>query len=359
MAQKYFAHATIRAQEDEDGNASILGQAVEYMRVGYFGWGFRLALAPDSANDALAARKDSPDRDALALIAHDPARVLGRTNTGTLRFAPTSAGIDYEIDVNMADSEAVSAYEKVKRGEFTAASIGFYIVESHEEVLSDNSLDAEAPDVDVNVEVADEIDIIEVSVLAHGAFGGATSRVAANAHYQISATPKDLKNAFITPREAEELATEDIIETQIGEEEEVEAETEDETEGEVAAEGEIEVEEEEESSDDSDSEDEVESEEQSELEVEDETQEESDSDSEDITEDDGEGDTVSRNESQDGTDSGHAEEAESETDGGGADDGDDSDDGDTDSALSFQDARFQAADLGLIDLLPTKEDNDA
>ena len=363
MPQKYFAHATVKAQESEDGVSRIIGRAIEYNRVGYFGWGFRLAVPPNAANTSLESRKDSPDRDALALVAHNSAKVLGRTNQGTLRFTPGAEGVDYEIDVNMADPEGVSAYEKVKRGEFTASSIGFYIVESHEEVMADNSLDADVQDVQVNVEVADEIDIIEVSVLAHGAFGGSTSMLAANAHYEIVSKTID-PQGFITPEEANELAgtPESEVETpDSGVEAETVSDPETETEAEAETETEAEAEIEAEPEDDAETvsaepEPETEAvtpevEAEVETEIDDTDVIESDTESEDITEVDGEGDTVESNEGQDGTSSGDTDEVETEGSIGAAADSDSSDGGDTGPTLSFRDARLQASRLGLIDLL--------
>jgi HK97 family phage prohead protease len=56
--------------------------------------GFTETILPGAFTRSLAA-----GRDVLALVDHDPARLLGRTGSGTLRLAEDSRGLQFELDV--------------------------------------------------------------------------------------------------------------------------------------------------------------------------------------------------------------------------------------------------------------------
>ena len=55
---------------------------------------FRESIRPGAFRAALATGKD-----VLALVDHDPARLLGRTGSGTLRLSEDSRGLAFELDV--------------------------------------------------------------------------------------------------------------------------------------------------------------------------------------------------------------------------------------------------------------------
>ena len=56
--------------------------------------GFTEVIKPGAFRYALEARAD-----VLALVDHDPSRLLARTSSGTLRLAEDSRGLSFEIDV--------------------------------------------------------------------------------------------------------------------------------------------------------------------------------------------------------------------------------------------------------------------
>ena len=56
--------------------------------------GFTEVIKPGAFRAALEARND-----VLALVDHDPARLLARTSSGTLRLAEDSRGLAFEIDL--------------------------------------------------------------------------------------------------------------------------------------------------------------------------------------------------------------------------------------------------------------------
>jgi len=181
---EYYAVGTARAvvlEAAAEGSAPALvveGTAVDYDRVGYFSPKDRVAIKPGAAAKALKARAESANRDVLALVAHDPSRVVGRTANGTLSFKDSKEGLQYRLELDAADPEAASVHAKVANGNMSAASIGFAVTASEEATMADNSPDAPEAGADVNVEYATAIDVFEVSLVAHGAYGGATALAA-------------------------------------------------------------------------------------------------------------------------------------------------------------------------------------
>ena len=90
-------------------------------------------------NDQIAF-SNSLSGDVRALINHDTTLVLGRTSAHTLELKEDSRGLWGRIVVNPKDSDAVNAYERVKRGDVSQCSIGFDIVKQDTEVREDGSV---------------------------------------------------------------------------------------------------------------------------------------------------------------------------------------------------------------------------
>jgi len=64
--------------------------------------------------------------DKLALVDHDPGRVLARTRSGTLRLAEDSRGLAFDLDV--PDTQAGhDVLELAKRGDVGGMSFGFMV----------------------------------------------------------------------------------------------------------------------------------------------------------------------------------------------------------------------------------------
>lgn len=82
---------------------------------------FREVIEP-TALDALFA-KGTPDTRGRM----DHKIVLGRTKNNTLILQKTEKGIEYDIFVNAADTEAMDAYRKVQRGDVDGASFMFTV----------------------------------------------------------------------------------------------------------------------------------------------------------------------------------------------------------------------------------------
>ena len=67
--------------------------------------------------------------DIRALIDHDTRLVLGRTKAGTLELREDARGLWGSIKINRADTDAMSLYARVQRGDGDQCSFGFDIEE--------------------------------------------------------------------------------------------------------------------------------------------------------------------------------------------------------------------------------------
>ncbi len=118
--QKRFA-AEIRA-ETRGGTRRLVGYAARYGVVADIG-PFRERIAPRAFAESL-----EEGGDILALLDHDPSRVLGRTRSKTLTLADEERGLYFEIAApdTTAGRDALALAE---RGDLGGASIGFIVEE--------------------------------------------------------------------------------------------------------------------------------------------------------------------------------------------------------------------------------------
>lgn len=98
-------------------------------------------------------------KDVRALINHDTSKVLGRTTAGTLRLRVDDHGLYGEIDINPNDSEAMNCYERVKRGDVSQCSFGFFI--------TSEKIDHREDETHWTIE---SVDLFEVSVCTFPAY---------------------------------------------------------------------------------------------------------------------------------------------------------------------------------------------
>jgi HK97 family phage prohead protease len=94
------------------GHAAVFGQTAK-IRGGYE------RIAPTAFDDVLKR-----DDDVLALVDHDPGRLLGRRASGTLRLAVDDDGLVFEVDLPDT-SYARDVRTLVARGDQRGASFGF------------------------------------------------------------------------------------------------------------------------------------------------------------------------------------------------------------------------------------------
>lgn len=90
--------------------------------------GFHEQIAPEAVNDL---------SDIRALYNHDHNLVLGSTLNGTLKLAKDDYGIKGVIEINEKDSDAVNAYERIKRGDVKGCSFGFELLSEEYTQLDD------------------------------------------------------------------------------------------------------------------------------------------------------------------------------------------------------------------------------
>jgi uncharacterized protein len=119
--ERRFAELTLRAAGD--GNRPVIeGEAAVFDTETTIGSWFREVIRPGAFRAVLS---ESPD--VIGAFNHDWNFVLGRTSAGTLKLEETKTGLRYVIDVNPNDSQAMSVYEKVKRGDVTQSSFAFTV----------------------------------------------------------------------------------------------------------------------------------------------------------------------------------------------------------------------------------------
>jgi HK97 family phage prohead protease len=120
----------VRAKKSDGGPSVLAGYGAVFGRETIIGegfWAFREIIRENAFADALN------DKETLGLWNHDTNYVLGRTGTGTLRLSEDAVGLAYEIDVNAADSQAVSVAAKVERGDVHTSSFAFSLGEDGDE----------------------------------------------------------------------------------------------------------------------------------------------------------------------------------------------------------------------------------
>jgi HK97 family phage prohead protease len=95
------------------GYAAVFGQEI---RVAVF----TEVIRPGAFTDALSGR------DILCLIDHDPARLLARTKSGTLRLEEDAKGLRFELDVPDT-GEGRDVLTLAERGDLGGMSFGFTV----------------------------------------------------------------------------------------------------------------------------------------------------------------------------------------------------------------------------------------
>lgn len=131
-----------------------------------FGVNATIGAMVETIRPGAFARSLAAGADVLALVDHDPSRLLARTRSGTLRLAEDAKGLGFEIDLpetrDGADLLALAA-----RGDLGGMSFGFRVPKGGEEWAgSRRTLKA--------------VDLIEISVVAaHPAYPHTTVGVRA------------------------------------------------------------------------------------------------------------------------------------------------------------------------------------
>ena len=96
----------------------------------------------EGATESIApgAFEESIHGDVRALYNHDDNLILGRTSAGTLELKDDSHGLWGRIKLNRNDTDAMNAYERIKRGDVTGCSFGFNIESEETDYREDGTV---------------------------------------------------------------------------------------------------------------------------------------------------------------------------------------------------------------------------
>jgi len=119
--ERRFLTMTQRAAGDND-KPLIEGDAAVFNQETVIGFWFREMIAPSAFKRVLSEKPD-----VVAALNHNWDQVLGRTTAGTLSLEETDTSLFYSIEINPDDTQAMSTYHKVKRGDVTQASFAFTV----------------------------------------------------------------------------------------------------------------------------------------------------------------------------------------------------------------------------------------
>lgn len=95
--------------------------------------GMSESIAPGAFSESLA-------NDIRCLINHDTTLVLGRTKSHTFEVRQDEHGLWGKVRINPNDSDAMNAYERVKRGDVDGCSIGFNVTSEETEFLDNGDV---------------------------------------------------------------------------------------------------------------------------------------------------------------------------------------------------------------------------
>ena len=146
MEQRTFEIKNLETRSDSD-ELIVAGKFVAYGDI-YQVW--------DGATESIApgAFRNSISQDVRALYNHNDDIVLGRVSAGTLSLEDRADGLWGTIKINRNDSDAMNAYERIKRGDVTGCSFGFNIKSEETEYREDGSVHWTITEVDPLYEVS-------------------------------------------------------------------------------------------------------------------------------------------------------------------------------------------------------------
>jgi HK97 family phage prohead protease len=124
MDARFFSSNKLEVRTAANGDMVLGGYAARYgvvskMMTGKHG-NFREVLAPGAFTDAL----DDDALDCVALVNHDPSKLLGRTPR-TLKLKSDGHGLEFQVDLSPNISHHRDIYEQVRRGDMCECSFGF------------------------------------------------------------------------------------------------------------------------------------------------------------------------------------------------------------------------------------------
>lgn len=146
METRYYQIKDLQTRDDSD-ELFLEGMFVVYNDI-YEVW--------DGATESIApgAFRNSIHQDVRALYNHNHDIVLGRTSAGTLELEDKANGLWGRIKINRNDTDAMNAYERIKRGDVTGCSFGFNIKSEEADYRDDGTVHWTITEVDPLFEIS-------------------------------------------------------------------------------------------------------------------------------------------------------------------------------------------------------------
>lgn len=113
--------------DENTGKRYIEGYFVVYNTEVEIFPGYFEQIAPGAVNDSIKSN------DIRCLFNHDTGFVLGRTGNNTVTLKSDNIGLYATVEVNQNDRQAMDVYERVKRGDISTCSFGFFEEASEQE----------------------------------------------------------------------------------------------------------------------------------------------------------------------------------------------------------------------------------
>ena len=133
MEQRMLKMHDMQTRSDDNDDLYVEGYFAVYGDI-YNVWeGATESIAPGAFSESISG-------DVRALYNHDDSLILGRTSAGTLTLRDDSHGLWGRIKINRNDTDAMNAYERIKRGDVTGCSFGFNIESEETEYRDDGTV---------------------------------------------------------------------------------------------------------------------------------------------------------------------------------------------------------------------------
>jgi len=188
----------LRAAKEKD--FVLTGYAASFNTLSRDLGGYKERLAPGCFKRSLAA-----GGDVKALFNHDPSKILGRLENGTLSVEEDSRGLKFRCQLNPASQTHRDIYESVKRGDINECSFAFTVNGDGGEDWSEAT--DERGQRFIRRTITD-CNLLDVSCVTNPAYSGATTVQARSADY--TSTPNGAALAALdaeNKRKAEEIRT--------------------------------------------------------------------------------------------------------------------------------------------------------
>lgn len=132
MEHRYLPMDRMETREDGD-DLYLEGYFAVFDRTYELWPGATESIAPGAFTDALGD-------DVRALYNHNTDLVLGRTSAGTAELRQDDHGLWGRVRINRDDTDAMNAYQRIRRGDITGCSFGFDIAEQETDYRDDGTV---------------------------------------------------------------------------------------------------------------------------------------------------------------------------------------------------------------------------